>query len=69
MKINQTHIIRLADSQYYTFTYKGDTYTEPTWYFVSLKQLKKAVKLLKNCKYPGSGYYDTAQSEEFEKEI
>lgn len=52
--MSKYHIVKLTNYDLYTFTFKGDRYTEPRWFFSDLDLLKKyATKK----KYPSIGYY------------
>jgi len=49
------HIVEVGE--YFTFTWKGDPYTEPEWYYTSKKDLLKVVNTLKPGRYPLAGVY------------
>jgi hypothetical protein len=53
MKYKKCHIVKLTNSHKYTFTFLGDAYTEPDWYFDSIKEVKKAIDVcVKTKRYP-----------------
>jgi hypothetical protein len=63
MKLNNIYIVKTfmidqwgQQSDWISFTFKNDPYTEPKWYFKSKEGLLQYIK--KNSDYPKPGFYN-----------